>query len=44
MFYAAVALYEVGRRDEARTFLQRARSNVSGALVDEYAKKIMGQP
>jgi tetratricopeptide (TPR) repeat protein len=44
MFYAAVALYEVGRREEARTFLQRARSNVSGVLVDEYSKKIMGQP
>jgi|KBSMisStandDraft_5_1062788.scaffolds.fasta_scaffold73391_1 tetratricopeptide (TPR) repeat protein len=44
MFYAAVALYEVGRLSEARDLMKRADSRVSGPLVDEYAKKIMGQP
>ena len=44
MFYAAVALYEVGRLSEARDLMRRADSRVSGALVDEYQKKIMGQP
>ena len=44
MFYAAVALYEVGRLSEARDLMRRADSRVSGPLVDEYAKKIMGQP
>jgi tetratricopeptide (TPR) repeat protein len=44
MFYAAVALYEVGRVPEARDLMRRADSRVSGPLVDEYAKKIMGQP
>lgn len=44
MFYAAVALYEVGRLSEARDLMKRADSRVSGALVDEYQKKIMGQP
>ncbi|HEY1251989.1 MAG TPA: hypothetical protein VGH97_12425 [Thermoanaerobaculia bacterium] len=44
MFYAAVALYEVGRLNEARDMMRRADSRVSGALVEEYAKKIMGQP
>ncbi|HEY2798051.1 MAG TPA: hypothetical protein VGK26_09195 [Thermoanaerobaculia bacterium] len=44
MFYAAVALYEVGRLPEARDLMRRADSRVSGPLVDEYAKKIMGQP
>lgn len=44
MFYAAVSLYEVGRRSEARDLMQRVGSRVSGPLVDEYAKKIMGNP
>ncbi len=44
MFYAAVALYEVGRLSEARDLMRRADSRVSGPLVDEYAKKIMRQP
>jgi tetratricopeptide (TPR) repeat protein len=44
MFYAAVALYEVGRLSEARDLMRRADSRVSGPLVDEYSKKIMGQP
>jgi tetratricopeptide (TPR) repeat protein len=44
MFYAAVALYEVGRLSEARDLMKRADSRVSGPLVDEYQKKIMGQP
>jgi hypothetical protein len=44
MFYAAVALYEVGRLNEARDLMKRADSRVSGPLVDEYARKIMGQP
>ena len=42
LFYAAVALYETGKTDEARMYLQRAMPRVSGALVDEYAKKILG--
>ena len=42
MFYAAMALYETGRRAEARDYMQRASASVSGPLVDEYAKKIMG--
>jgi len=42
MFYAAVALFETGRGADARNFLQRALPKVSGPLVDEYSKKIMG--
>jgi predicted Zn-dependent protease len=42
MFYAAVALYETGRPEEARVYLQRSLPNVSGPLVDEYSKKILG--
>jgi tetratricopeptide (TPR) repeat protein len=40
IFYAAVALFESGRRDEAREYLDRAKGSVSGPLVDEYARKI----
>ncbi len=43
MFYAAVVLYETGRTDEARGYMQRAMPKVSGVLVDEYSKKILGQ-
>ncbi len=42
LFYAAVALYETGKADEARVYLQRAMPRVSGVLVDEYTKKILG--
>ena len=44
MFYAAVALYETGRKDEARDYFERSKSKVSGQLADEYSKKILGQP
>jgi tetratricopeptide (TPR) repeat protein len=40
MFYAAVALFESGRKDEAREYFDRAKPSVSGPLVDEYARKI----
>jgi tetratricopeptide (TPR) repeat protein len=40
MFYAAVALFESGRKEEAREYFDRARPSVSGPLVDEYARKI----
>jgi len=43
MFYAAVALYETGRPEEAKGYLQRSLPNVSGPLVDEYSKKILGR-
>ena len=42
MFYAAVVLYETGRVDEARAYLKQAMPSVSGPLVDEYSKKILG--
>ncbi len=42
MFYAAVVLYETGRSGEARGYLERALPKVSGPLVDEYTKKILG--
>ncbi len=40
-FYAAVALYETGRGNDARDFLKRALPRVSGPLVDEYSRKIL---
>jgi len=43
MFYAAVVLYETGKVDEARGYLKRAMPRVSGPLVDEYSRKILGQ-
>jgi len=43
MFYASVVLYETGRTDEARAYMERALPKVSGPLVDEYAKKILGR-
>ncbi len=42
MFYAAVVLYETGKTDEARMYMARAMPRVSGPLVDEYSKKILG--
>ena len=42
MFYAAVVLFETGRNADARSYLQRALPRVTGPLVDEYSKKIMG--
>ena len=44
MFYAAVVLYETGRVEDAQSYLKRARNRVSGPLVDEYSRKILGQP
>ncbi len=44
IFYAAVALYESGRMKEARGYLERALPKVSGPLVDEYSRKILGAP
>ncbi len=44
MFYAAVVLYETGRVQDAQTYLKRAKSRVSGPLVDEYSRKILGEP
>jgi tetratricopeptide (TPR) repeat protein len=42
MFYAAVVLYETGRVDEARAYMKQAMPRVSGPLVDEYSRKILG--
>jgi hypothetical protein len=42
MFYAAVVLYETGKTDEARGLMKRAVPRVSGPLVDEYSRKILG--
>ncbi len=42
LFYASVALYETGHVDEARAYFERARPRVTGVLVDEYARKILG--
>ncbi len=43
MFYAAVVLYETGKTDEARGYMRRAMPKVTGVLVDEYSRKILGQ-
>lgn len=43
MFYAAVTLFETGKTDEARAYLQKAIPKVSGPLADEYARKILGR-
>lgn len=43
MFYAAVALHENGRRDEARPLMERARPRmVSSPMVDYYLEAILG--
>ena len=43
MFYSAVALYENGRRDEARPLMERARPRmVSSPMVDYYLEAILG--
>ena len=44
MFYAAVVLYETGRVEDAQSYLRRAKNRVSGPLVDEYSRKILGTP
>jgi Tfp pilus assembly protein PilF len=44
MFYAAVVLYETGRVQDAQSYLRRAMPRVSGPLVDEYSRKILGEP
>ena len=44
MFYAAVVLYETGRDNEAKSYLEKAAPRVSGPLVDEYSRKILGRP
>jgi len=44
MFYAAVALFETGKADEARGYMKRAAPRVSGPMVDEYSKKILETP
>jgi tetratricopeptide (TPR) repeat protein len=45
MFYAAAALYENGRREEARRMLAPARPRLpSTPLVDYYSRMILGTP
>ena len=44
MFYAAMTMYETGRRDDARPMLERALPRiVSSPLVEYYAKAILGR-
>lgn len=44
MFYASIALYETGRHDEAKLFMEKARSRmVPSPMVDYYVKAILGQ-
>lgn len=44
MFYAAVVLYESGRHEEARPYMERVRSKVrSSPYVDYYKEKILGK-
>jgi thioredoxin-like negative regulator of GroEL len=44
MFYASVALYETGRHDEAKSFMEKARPRmVPSPLVDYYVKAVLGQ-
>jgi hypothetical protein len=44
MFYASVALYETGRHDEAKLFMEKARTRmVPSPMVDYYVKTILGQ-
>lgn len=43
MFYASVALYETGRHDEAKLFMEKARPRmVPSPMVDYYVKTILG--
>lgn len=45
MFYAAVALWETGRDDQAKEYLRRARPKIaSNPFVDYYTKRILGKP
>ncbi|MGH9366287.1 MAG: hypothetical protein ACRD3M_01275, partial [Thermoanaerobaculia bacterium] len=42
MFYAAVVLYESGRRDEARLYMEKAKSRIQSVpYVADYEKKIL---
>lgn len=44
MFYASVALYETGRHDEAKLFMEKARPRmVPSPMVDYYVKAVLGQ-
>ena len=43
MFYASVALFETGRQDEAKTFMERARPRmVPSPMVDHYVRAVLG--
>jgi tetratricopeptide (TPR) repeat protein len=43
MFYASVALFESGRQDEAKSFMERARPRmVPSPMVDHYVRAILG--
>jgi tetratricopeptide (TPR) repeat protein len=44
LFYASVVLYETGKREEARQYLERAKSRLArNSMVDEYTTKILGK-
>ena len=44
MFYASVAMYETGRKEEAKPLMERARPRmVSSPMVDYYLRAILGQ-
>jgi tetratricopeptide (TPR) repeat protein len=44
MFYASVALFETGRKEEARPLMERARPRiVSSPMVDYYLQAVLGQ-
>lgn len=43
MFYASVAMYETGRRDEAKPLMERARPRMEPSpIVDYYMKAVLG--
>ena len=43
MFYAAVALYETGNKEDARRLMEKARPKmVPGPFVDYYIRAILG--
>lgn len=43
MFYASVAMYETGRKEEAKVLMQRARPRMeSSPLVDYYINAVLG--
>ena len=42
MFYAAVGLYETGKKDEARALMERARPRISATpFVNYYAERLL---